>query len=134
MIVDAQGAILGRLSSRVAKMLLKGEDIIIINAEKVVVSGNPKAVLKRFFERRERGTPLKGPFYPKYPDRILRRAIRGMLPYKKDRGRKALKRLKVYMNNPKNLKGEKISKSLDELKVKYITLEEISKELGAKFD
>ena len=66
------------------------------------------------------------------PDRILRRVVRGMLPYKKDKGRKALKRLKVYISNPKNLKGEKISKTVDELKVKYVTLEEISKELGAK--
>jgi len=132
MIVDAEGAILGRLSSRVAKMLLKGEDIIIINAEKVVISGNPDAVVERFLARRARGSPLKGPFYPRYPDRILRRVIRGMLPYKKDKGRKALKRLKVYINNPKNLKGEKISKSVDELRIKYITLEEISKELGAK--
>jgi len=132
MIVDAEGAILGRLSSRVAKMLLKGEDIIIINAEKAVVSGNPKAVIKRFVERRERGYPSKGPFYPRYPDRILRRAVRGMLPYKKDRGRKAFKRLRVYINNPKNLKGEKISKTSEQLRIKYITLEEISKELGAK--
>jgi len=132
MIVDAEGAILGRLSSRVAKMLLKGEDIIIINAEKAVVSGNPKAVIKRFVERRERGYPSKGPFYPRYPDRILRRAVRGMLPYKKDRGRKAFKRLKVHINNPKNLKGEKISKTSEQLRIKYITLEEISKELGAK--
>jgi len=132
MIVDAEGAILGRLSSRVAKMLLRGEDIEIINAEKAVVSGNSKAVIERFSARRERGTPLKGPFYPKYPDRILRRAIRGMLPYKKDRGRKAFKRLKIYMGNPKNLNGERISKTADELKIKYTTLEDISKALGAK--
>lgn len=131
MIVDADGAILGRLASKVAKELLKGNQIIIINAEKVVVSGNPKASAKRFFEKRKRGDPKKGPFYPKYPERILRRVIRGMLPYKKDKGRRALKRLKVYRDS-NNLKGEKISKTSNELRAKYTTLGEICKELGAK--
>lgn len=131
MIVDADGVILGRLASKVAKELLKGNQITIINTEKVVVSGNPKASVRRFFEKRKRGDPRKGPFYPKYPERIMRRVIRGMLPYKKDKGRKALKRLKVYRDSH-NIKGEKISKTSEKLRAKYTTLGEICKELGAK--
>lgn len=132
MIVDADNAILGRLAAKVAKELLKGEQIIVINSEKTVISGNPKAVVKRFFEKRKKGDPHKGPFYPRYSDRIFKRVVRGMLPYKKDRGRKALRRLKVYVGNPDNLKGKKISKTSEDLRSKYITLEKVCKELGAK--
>lgn len=131
MIVDATDAILGRLASKVAKELLKGNQITIINAEKVVVSGNHKASVRRFFEKRKRGDPRKGPFYPKYPEGIVRRVIRGMLPYKKDKGRKAFKRLKVYRDSH-SLKGEKITKTSNELRAKYTILGEICKELGAK--
>jgi large subunit ribosomal protein L13 len=132
MIVDAENAILGRLAAKIAKELLKGEQIIVINSEKTVISGNPKAVIKRFFEKRKRGDIHKGPFYPRYPDRIFKRAVRGMLPYKKDRGRKAFRRLKVYIGNPDNLKGEKISKTSEDLRSKHISLEKVCKELGAK--
>ena len=132
MIVDADGAILGRIASKVAKDLLRGEDIIVINSEKIVVSGNPDAVFKRFFEKRERGDTFKGPFYPRYPDRILVRSVRGMLPYKKEKGKRALKKLRVYIGNPDNLKGEKISKTSEDLKCKFTNLEQICKKLGAK--
>jgi len=132
MIIDAENAILGRLAAKIAKELLKGQQIIVINSEKVVITGNSKAVIKRFFGKRERGDLHKGPFYPRYPDKLLRRVVRGMLPYKKQRGMKAMRRLRVYMGNPENLKGEKISKTLDELKSKYITLEDLCKNLGAK--
>ena len=132
MIIDGDGAILGRLAAKIAKELLKGENIIVINSEKIVVSGNPKAVFKRFYEKRKRGDPHKGPFYPRYPDKILKRVVRGMLPYKKERGRKAFRKLKVYIGNPDNLKGEKISKTSDDLTCKFVTLEEVCKKLGAK--
>jgi large subunit ribosomal protein L13 len=134
MIVDADGAVLGRISSKIAKELLKGESIIVINAENVVVTGNASPILERFKEKRARGDPYKGPFYPRYPDRILRRTIRGMLPYKKDRGEKAFKRLRVFMGNPDNLKGEKIGKTSEDLRCKFLTLGQISKKLGAKID
>jgi large subunit ribosomal protein L13 len=132
MIVDADGAILGRLSTKIAKELLKGESIIVINSEKAVISGNPEAVFERFYLKKKRGDPHQGPFYPKYPDRLLRRVVRSMLPFKRDRGRKAFRRLKVYMGNPDNLKGEKISKTSNDLRCKFVTLEKLSRELGAK--
>lgn len=132
MIVDADGAILGRIASKVAKELLRGEDVIVINSEKIVVSGNPDAVFNRFYEKRERGDAFKGPFYPRYPDRILVRSVRGMLPYKKEKGKRALKRLRAYVGNPDNLKGEKISKTSDDLTCKFTNLEKICKKLGAK--
>ena len=132
MIIDASDSILGRLASKVAKELLKGESIIVINSEKIVLSGEPETVFKRFYAKRKRGDPNKGPFYPRYPDRIFKRTVRGMLPYKKDKGKRALRKLKVYISNPENLNGERIGKSSEELNCKFVTLEQICKKLGAK--
>ena len=132
MIVDANNAVLGRLAADVAKELLKGHQVVVINSEKIIVTGNPKAVIKRFKEKREKGDPHKGPFFPRYPDRIFTRTVRGMLPYKNERGSKSLRRLRVYIGNPDNLKGEKISKNIDDLTCKFITLEKICQRMGAK--
>lgn len=134
MIVDADGAILGRLAAKLAKELLKGESITVINSDKIIVTGNPEATVERFFEKRKRGDPNKGPFYPRQPDKLLKRVVRGMLPYKKDRGMKAFRRLKILVGNPENLKGEKISKTIDDISCKYITAKDLCKELGAKLD
>lgn len=135
-VIDAKDKIAGRLASVVAKLLLMGEEVVILNAEKAVVSGKKERVFKIFKEKRDRGDPYKGPFYPRYPDRILRRMIRGMLPYKKPKGREALKRLKIFIGIPEEYKDAKISdikiKSAKDLTTNYVTLEEISLFLGAK--
>lgn len=132
-VVNGDGAILGRLSSVVAKKLLMGEEIVVVNAEKIVVSGDPKNVLSRFLENRDRGDTHKGPFYPKYPDRIFSRCVKGMLPHKKQRGRDALKGLKVYMGCPEEFKNlETLGKPASDLRTKYVTLKDICRQLGAK--
>ena len=133
MIIDGSGLILGRLASEVAKKLLIGESIIIINAEKVVLSGGIRKSYKRYSEKLKIGSHVKGPFYSRYPDRIVKRVVRGMLPYKKDRGKNALKRLKVFINCPekyKSEKTEKIGKTEDELRCKYTTLGDLCKKVG----
>ena len=133
MIIDADGAILGRLAARVAKELLKGQKVIVINADKAVVSGNPRKILEAYREKRKIGSALHGPYFPKYPDRIVWRTVRGMIPYKKPRGRAAMKNLKVYRGQPPEFKeAEKIVKTADKLRCKYVTIKEISKFLGAK--
>jgi large subunit ribosomal protein L13 len=132
MIIDATDAILGRLSAKIAKELLKGETIVVVNSEKIIVSGSPSSVIKRFKQKREKTDPKKGPFYPRYPDRILKRTVRGMLPYKKARGMTALRKLKVYIGNPDNLKGVVLGKTAEDLRFKYISLEKLCKKLGAK--
>ena len=131
-VIDADGAVLGRLASLIAKRLLLGEEIIVINAEKAIVTGSKERIMERFSAKRERGDPIKGPFYPSRPDKLFKRVVRGMLPRKKKRGREALKRLKVYIDNPENLEGEKIGKRVDEIKCKYMRLGEICKLLGWK--
>ncbi len=135
-IIDASNKIAGRLASIVAKMLLEGEKVVIVNAEKAIISGNPQFLKKFFLERRHRGDPYKGPFYPRYPDQILKRMIRGMLPYKKEKGRNALKRLKVFIGIPNEYKNAKFFeikvKEAKDLRCKYMTLGEISEYIGAK--
>ena len=135
-IIDAENAVAGRLASIVAKLALQGETIRIINSEKAIISGDRKYLIKKFTEKIHRGNALKGPFYPKRPDAILKRMIRGMLPYKKENGKKALKRIKVYVGTPKELEGkaEKIKEVLLENTniLKYTTLADISKRIGGK--
>ncbi len=135
-IYDATNQIAGRLATYVAKDLLKGEQVIIVNAEKAVLSGNPKVKFKEYKQKIDRGDVKKGPFYPKYPDLILRRIVRGMLPWHKDKGRKAYRRLKVFIGEPEEFKNkEKIrieEADASKLKCKFITLGELSLMLGAE--
>jgi len=134
-IINAEGCIVGRLSSIVAKRLLNGEKINIVNAEKAIISGNESAIFQYYKEKTDRGDEYLGPFYPKRPDQILKRTIRGMLPYKKQRGEEAFKRLKVFISVPekfKNKKMEVIEKAKSNFKYKYSTLGDISIRLGAK--
>ena len=104
-VINAEDCVAGRLASFVAKRLLNGEEIVIVNAERAIINGNPKAIEKLFREKIERGDPYHGPFYPKRSDTILRRMVRGMLPYKKPTGRNAYKRLKVYRSVPDEVSG-----------------------------
>jgi len=133
-IIDAEGATLGRLSTYVAKRLLNGEEIAIINSEKAIISGKKTAIKKRYTEKREVGTHRKGPFYPRMPDQIVKRTIRGMMPYQKPHGREALKRLKCFIEKPEEFSKEKIEKleKVDKKPIDFMTVKELSTYLGAK--
>lgn len=135
-IYDAENQILGRLSSTIAKNLLNGEEIVIVNAEKSVLSGDSKQKVKHYFDKIKRGDPSKGPFFPKYPNEIVRRTIRGMLPWHSAKGRTAFKKLKVFIDVPeefKNKQKEKIEAAdATKLKTTYMTLGNISVSIGAK--
>jgi len=135
MVIDAENARIGRISTYVAKALLKGDEVHVINAEKAVISGSPKDVLAKYQERRSyqyKGNPDKSPKWPKAPHLFVRRLIRGMLPRKKARGRDAYKRLRVYSGKPESLKGE--AKRIKEADIgelnKYMRISELCKLLG----
>jgi len=133
-VIDASGAILGRLASIVAKRLLSGERIVIVNAEKAVLSGKRLSLLREMKEFLQVGHPGKGPHHPRRPDRILRRTIRGMLPRRKPKGVEAYRRLRVYLGVPKEYEGaelEVISEAkVDKLRCPYVTLGELAKGIG----
>jgi large subunit ribosomal protein L13 len=135
-IIDGEGLILGRLASSVAKKLMSEKDteIVIVNAERVVISGSRVRIFKDYKQKQDRGSREKGPFYPKMPDRIVKRTIRGMLPYKQAKGREALSRVKVYLGIPEDYETVVRKKVEDagaeRLSRKYVTVGEVSEKLG----
>jgi len=135
-IIDAEGLILGRMASQVAKRLLNGEKIIIVNAEKAIISGKRLSILREKHEFLQVGHFRKGPYHPRRPDMIVKRVIRGMLPRKKPRGKDALKRLRVYMGVPKDYEDkekEKISEAdARDLRGPYISVSELARNIGWK--
>jgi large subunit ribosomal protein L13 len=108
LIIDGTGAILGRLCSYAAKQALLGKEITIVNCNDVVSAGNKKNILGEYIIMRQKdGSNLKGPFFPKVPEKIVKRTIRGMLSYKQQRGEKALGRVMCYNKVPAELESAK---------------------------
>lgn len=134
MIIDANELILGRLATFVAKKLLLGEEITIVNSENAVISGTRKKILNSYKERRERGHPYAGPFFPTQPHMLLKRTIRGMIPWGQSRGREAFKRVKCYNGVPKEFQGKQLETvaGANASKLphyKFMKLSELSEEL-----
>jgi large subunit ribosomal protein L13 len=145
-VYNAEDKVLGRLASIVAKQLLQakraGEDtrVIIVNAEQAIVTGKRTSVMSDYRSKYELNHARKGPFFPRMPDQILKRTVRGMLPYQKNSsGRSALKALRVEIGTPTGLSGEDLpdgcewgdsSKIERPLPERFVRLGEISKELG----
>jgi len=133
-LVNAEGLIVGRMCSKVAKRLLDGEKVTILNAEKAVFSGKRKSKIAEAKEFLEVGAPERGPFHYRRPDRYLRKTVRGMLPFKQPKGKNAYKRLKVFMGVPKELKGRQMvtftEASVANLKGPHFTLAEMAREIG----
>jgi len=147
-VVDARDCIMGRVASQVAERAMDGEKVAVVNAEGAVVTGNREDTIETFAERRRVGSD-RGPAYPKRPDGIFKRSVRGMVPHKKTRGREALSNVRVYVGNPydedsagrvgqRNGDGEAVEAqvlegtSLDRLSnIKFVHLGEVSEALGA---
>ncbi len=131
-VVDARDCILGRVASEVSQRALDGERIAVVNAEDAVITGSEEDVMSTYRKRVDVGSD-SGPYYPKRPDRLFKRAIRGMLPYKESRGREAFENVRVYVGNPYDEDGEVLPEtSLDRLSnIKFLSLGEVSEKLGA---
>ena len=137
MIIDAKNLIIGRFATVVAKKALLGETITIVNCKNAFLSGSKKMVLAKYKRFWKMGIPSKGPYVHRHPDRFVKRIIRGMLPYKQEKGEKAFKRIMCYIDVPEEMKDEKFEtvekaniKKLPNLK--YVQIEDLCKELGAK--
>lgn len=129
-IVDATDAPAGRVASFAAKNSLLGNKIIIVNCDKAVVTGKRRSVINEFAEARTRGgSSLRGPNYPKHPFKLLKRMVRGMLPYKQERGRTALKNVICFNNTPKEFESAKKVTLVRELRTKAIALDDLSREM-----
>jgi len=99
-VYDGTDAILGRLGSRVARDLLKGYNVDIINCDRIIVSGDKKILVYNIAAkiRMGSGSSLKGPKYPRTVDRLVKRMIRGMLPWDRTKGREAYRKLRCHIS------------------------------------
>jgi len=136
-VIDAKNAVIGRLATVVAKSALLGDEIAILNCESAVMSGTKKVIESKWRARVSRGQPTQGPFYPRMPDRFVKRIIRGMIPYKQPKGRVALDRVKCYLGVPPEFRSAKVERiagaELSQLNsIRFVTIENICKFLGGK--
>jgi len=137
--IDAQNSVLGRLASFAAKKALQGEQVAIVNAEKVVITGSSDYAMQKLkikIDLHSKGNPRKGPKCSRMPDKVLRRAIRGMLPFERKRGREAFKRVQVFISIPAEMQGKQFTKldvAAHSAKQRYVELGTICKLLGAKW-
>ena len=125
--INGKNAILGRLASTTAKKLLAGEEVTIFNAENVIITGRPNEIKNKYLRIKAVGSPQHGPFLPTQPDKLVRRKIRGMMP-KHNKGRAALKKLKVYSGTPEGMTGESVA--VKTISSNFITMGEVAKTLG----
>jgi large subunit ribosomal protein L13 len=138
-IVDITNCIAGRTCSRISKLLLEGNKVSIINAEKAMISGNRYKTIDTYKEDLEISSvtnPIHGPFHPRRPDTILTKMVRGMIPKRKASGIEAFKQLRVYIGVPEKLSREE-SKIFEDCRIRkpesyYITVGDVAKQIGWK--
>lgn len=135
--VDATNQIAGRLCSKVAKLLLSGKMVTVVNAEKALISGSRTSIVTEWSKKLEissKVNPIYGPIHPRRPDNILHRMVRGMVPRKKPKGDTAMKRLRVYIGVPDKIKSKQLTQFEDAAARRpipvYVTMTELSKTLG----
>ncbi len=140
LVIDAEGVILGRLATAVAKALLNGYRVFVVNSEKAVVSGNPYMVIESYrvwLEIKTLRNPYKwSPKRPRTPVGIVKKAVKGMLPKDSWKRIRLLKNLKVFVGHPEELKKYEAVKlaeaSSARLSRGFITVGEIARMLGWK--
>lgn len=128
-VIDGKNATLGRLASYVAKEALKGEEIVILNSEEIIITGRKQRTREDFLRKRGRvGSAQKGPKISRSADKIVKRTIRGMLPnHRWGRGREAYDRIKCYVGVPKEFENVKKIVSGKEKGGKLIQIKELGK-------
>lgn len=138
-IIDGEGRILGRLASHTAKLLLNGNEVRVVNAEKIAISGHLHDIVakyKQLVELKDKANPEHSPYISRRPDLFVKRVIRGMLPYRRPKGKSAYKRLRVYVGVPESLRGGKASnaeiKDTSNVFENTITIKQLSDKLGYK--
>ncbi len=137
-VYNGENMILGRLAAKVAKDALMGEEVKVVNCEKIIISGKKVNTVARGKQQRDRkGYPLKSAKHTRLPDRVVRRTIRGMLPWKQGRGKEAFKRVMCFRGVPEALANEKLltieSASRSKLPtLQYTTVGDMCKALGGK--
>jgi len=138
-VIDAKEAILGRVASIAAKLALQGKRVHVVNVDKILISGSKRHIItawKKFLEVGSVINPEHGPIHYRRPDNIFKRVARGMLPWRKPKGKNAYKRLRAYHGFPEELKRIQMYEIAKAKATKpasfYISLGELARELGWK--
>ncbi|MFX0058172.1 MAG: 50S ribosomal protein L13 [Candidatus Hodarchaeota archaeon] len=146
LLIDAKNKILGRLCSQIAKKALLGEYIVVVNAKDAIISGSKRDIFDKYLAKLNISTatnPRRGPFWPRRPDNFMRNVIKKMLPRKKIRGKEALKRVHIYINDIPERFQKRYQKLIpldihnaDKKRLsyynRYITLESLCSRIGWK--
>lgn len=128
--IDGSETQMGRIASFAAKQALLGNEIFILNTDKVIISGRQPVILAKFKELRllNNTKPRKGPFIARTTEKIMKRTVRNMLPdFRLGRGKIALARVKCYGQVPVEFAKEKIIKVETKLPKLSVTLAEVKK-------
>jgi large subunit ribosomal protein L13 len=129
-IIDATESSLGRIASFASKKALLGNSIKILNCNKVLISGRKTTTINKYKKARARGGyALKGPNISKIPEKIVKRTIRGMLPYKKESGIQAFKKIICYNETPIEFKERKKIELNKATQLNTISLKELSQKV-----
>lgn len=125
------------MATYVAKRALEGRRVVIVNAERAVISGTKARVVARAklkLKTRTLANQAKAPTHPRRPDNYVRRVVRGMLPWKKSRGKDAFRRVRVFIGTPSDYQGKPSVKiedaSASRLRVPYISVSQLAEEIG----
>lgn len=136
-VVDATDHIAGRLSSNVAKLLIKGNRVSIVNCDKIMISGTRSNIIQEYREFLEINSInhwKHGPKHPRRPDTIMKKMIRGMLPKEKPSGKEAHRRLRTYIGSPKEVKSLKKIKfekaMIRKSSANYTTMADLGRTIG----
>jgi large subunit ribosomal protein L13 len=139
MIVDVKGLVAGRVATKVAKAIINGEQVTVLNAQEAVVVGNTESIMEKYKRRVDaavKSNPNFGPKYSRVPDRLFRRMVRNMLPTNKTAKDRIIKRLDVYNEVPKEFAKEKAI-TFEEFKCNerhhFMTMKEIGLALGGRW-
>ena len=136
-IIDASNLILGRMATYAAKRALEGKRVVIVNAERAVISGTKARVIGRVklkLKTRTLTNQEKAPTHPRRPDNYVRRVVRGMLPWKKSKGKDAFRRVHVFIGTPADYAGKPMvnmsDASASRLRVPYVSIQQVAEEIG----
>lgn len=136
-VIDGKNAVLGRLSSTVAEKIMAGEEIVVVNCENIIITGDRDKVFAAYKAKVDRGEckSRKGPFYPRRADLLFKRCVRGMIPWTSTSGRNAYRRLHVFVGVPKQFADAELvveEQAMKKITGKYTTLGAVAKFLGSK--
>lgn len=132
-VIDGTDVVFGRMASQIAKKALAGEEVHLINAEKIILNGDPATITERYLQRRRlknKADPELSPKWPKVPHMLVKRMIRGMLPWKTARGKTAYKKIFVYTGNPKELKAEEFKAKKHDGISPHLTIRRLCRMMG----